>query len=69
MPIDWKNGGTCFSADGMGMMLARQIIAVIENSGSSQVEALAAIGMVRNVIPTLPISAVSGADEGFLQAS
>lgn len=72
MPIDWvveSNQNKSKYADGMSMMLARQILAVIENSGSSKVEAFAAIGIVRNVIPTLAISAVSVADEAFLPAS
>lgn len=41
------------------VILASRIVAIIEDSGAAETEALLALGIVRSVLPTLGISAVS----------
>jgi len=43
----------------MSVLLAANILALIEDSGASQVEILSALGAVRELVPSLPISLVT----------
>lgn len=45
--------------DGISLILARQILTVIQNSGASKVDVQAALGVVHWILPTLDISLVS----------
>ena len=47
----------------MSVLLTAKILALIEDSGATQVEILSAIGAVRQLIPSLPIS-LNAADDG-----
>ncbi len=41
--------------DGISLVLARQILRLVEESGASQIEALAALSVVNSLLPTVPI--------------
>jgi hypothetical protein len=46
----------------MAVLLAAKILAMIEDSGASQVEVFSALGAVRELVPALPISLVTAED-------
>jgi len=52
--------------DGISMVLARQMLTLVEESGASQLEAVAALGVVQSILPTLPISLVNAFGEAAL---
>ena len=54
---------------GIAMALATQILDMVGNSGASQVEILAALGVVGSLVPTLQISVVTASDGEFLPES